>query len=81
MVGIDGGMMIRGDVVKPIGLEVVEKQLYLTMQRRMVVLEGQDIIGALLDDSPGNFFLTPHRIGRHRWRFPTLTSSAAWESR
>ena len=62
MIGISGRMARKGDVVKPVRFDVLEKELHLTVKRRMVVLEGQDIIGSLLRNGLGNLFLTAHGV-------------------
>ena len=36
-----------------------------SLERGMIVLEGQDVICFLLSNGPGDLFLTPHRVDRH----------------
>ena len=46
---------------------IVEKQCHRLRERRVIFLEGQDVIRPLLRNGLGDLFLTPHRINRdHR---------------
>ena len=65
MIAIDRFVVGMRDVSKPCVAGIVEKERHRLGERRMVLLEGQDIIRPLLRDGLGDLFLTPHRINRH----------------
>ena len=62
MIGVNGRVARRGEGVQPVRLDVREQELPLSVKRRMVVLAGQDLIGALLSNSLGHLFLAPHGV-------------------
>jgi len=66
MIRVHGRMLFRGDMVQAVRFDVLKQALPLTMEGRMIVLQGQNVIGALLRNGLGHFFLTPHRIDRHK---------------
>lgn len=54
-------------VVNPLvlfGLRLVEKRAYVLLERRMVALEGQHVVAALIDDLAGDLALGTQRINR-----------------
>ena len=69
MIGVSGRMALRGDVVKPLCCDVLEPELHCTMQRRMGVLKGQDVVSSLRDHGLGHLFLTPHGVDRDHGAF------------
>ena len=66
MISVNGRMMFRGDMVQAVRFDVLKQELHLTRECQMIVLQGQNVIGALLRNGLGHFFLTPHRIDRHK---------------
>ena len=66
MIGIDALIVIHRHIRQTRRCERVEKELDLTMQGCMVVLESQDIISPLLDDATSDLLLASHGVNRHR---------------
>ena len=64
VIPIDGFVVGVRDVRKPRVPGIVEKQRHRLGERRVIVLERQDILCSLLCNSLGDLFLTPHRINR-----------------
>jgi hypothetical protein len=56
-------------MVQALRFDVLAQELHLSMERWMVVLEGQDVLRALLRDGLDNVFLTSYRIDRHDGAF------------
>ena len=67
MIPIDRFVIGVSDVSKPRGPGIVEKHRHRLSKRRVIVLQGQDIICPLLCHGLRHVFLTPHGINRdHR---------------
>ena len=56
MIGVNGRMAFSGDMVQALRFDVLEQELHLPMEGRMVLLEGQDVVSSLLGNGFGNIF-------------------------
>src|SRR5215467_2194094 len=77
VIPIDGFMVGVLDISKAGVPGISEKQRHCLRERRVIVLEGQDVICFLLRNGLGNLFLTSHRVNRHHrpWRSNRRRSS------
>jgi len=67
MIAINRFVIRVRDARKPRVAGIIEKQCHRLRERRVIVLERQDIVRPLLRNGLGDLFLTPHRVNRdHR---------------
>jgi hypothetical protein len=65
MVAVDRLMPADLGILEPIGLLLGDEDFDILVQRALIAFEREGIIGLLLDDFPGDFALTAHRVDAH----------------
>ena len=69
MVAVDHLVAADLGVLEPIGLLLDSKNLDVVTQRALIAFQGEDVVGFLLKDCPGDVALTARRIDRHDGAF------------
>ena len=65
MSGLHRFLTLTRPLSQVVGFGIVQKQGDVLIQRRMILLERQDLIGILWGDGAGKVLLAAHGITRH----------------